>query len=230
MCYRVSRDFTDVDVRKTKEFGVTKVLSEFLSSYNVTITQKIPVIVPGSRILDLYQWGLIPHWANDSRIGDKLANARSETLLEKPMFRDSFKKKRCLVLVSGFFEWDKNKNPYYIQVKEKKIFALAGLYDEWKDEDGKIIKTATVITCEPNSFIKKLHNRMPVILSSENYDKWLTSDDINEVQKLLKPFDDNLIYGFEVTRKANSVKNNSPDILLPIDSNKSGKESQRKLM
>ena len=122
MCYRASTNFSEVDVKNDKVFNVTKVNAKFSPRYNVSLTQKIPVIIPGSRILDMYRWGLIPGWAKDEKIGYKLGNARSETISEKPSFKNSFKNKRCLVLVSGFYEWNKEKQPFHIRLKKQKIF------------------------------------------------------------------------------------------------------------
>ncbi|MFA5856067.1 MAG: SOS response-associated peptidase [Candidatus Pacearchaeota archaeon] len=227
MCYRVARDFSDVDVKKDKKFKVDRVLEEFLPKYNVSPSQGIPVIIPGSRILDVYRWGLIPHWAKNMNASDKLANARSESLKEKPSFRESFKKKRCLVLASGFYEWDKNKQPHYIQVKEEKIFAFAGLYEDFKDEDSKSIKSCTIITCEPNNFMKKIHDRMPVILYSKDYEKWLKGSNLEEINSLLVPFDDKLMKEYEVTKKMNSSRYESPDVIERLNSKK---ENQRTLI
>jgi putative SOS response-associated peptidase YedK len=217
MCYRASTNFSHVDVLKDKSFGVTKVETEFLPRYNVSITQYIPVIVPGSRILSLYKWGLIPRWSKDEKIGVFLGNARAETITEKPSFRESFMDRRCLVLVSGFFEWDKEKNPYYVKVKDKKIFALAGLYDSWNNPEGKGIKTCTVITTEPNKKIGSVHERMPVILNPLNYSTWLIGKNIIEVHKLLATYDDSDIEMYKVSRMANSVKNDIPLVIEPID-------------
>jgi putative SOS response-associated peptidase YedK len=215
MCYRVARDFDDVEAKNIKEFEISGILASFNKKYNVSITSDMPVIIPGSRILDLYRWGLIPHFVKDKAIGAKLANARSETIDIKPMFKDSFKTKRCLVLASGFFEWDKNKKPYHLQVKDQKIFAFAGLYDVWKDVDGKIIKSCTIITTEPNKTIKKIHDRMPVILQSRDYETWLKGNDLDKVKKLLVPYEQELIIS-PVTNKMNSVKYQESDSIKPV--------------
>jgi len=193
MCYQVRTDFSDIDVRNIKEFAITKVEQEFQPRLNVFPRQLIPVIVPPSRILDLYRWGLIPAWAKDIKIGDKLANARAETLIEKPSFRESFLSKRCLVLASGFYEWDKKKHQYFIQLKSQKIFAFAGLWNQWKDEKNSIIKSCTIITCEPNESIGKIHNRMPAILNPQEYDKWLNSNTLKELKSLLIPYKNEII-------------------------------------
>jgi len=220
MCYRVSTNFSHIDVGKIKEFKVSKVASEFEPRFNVAPSQRIPVIVPGSRVLDLYKWGLIPSWAKDSSIGDKLGNARSETIDEKPSFRGSFKNKRCLVLVSGFYEWDSSKQPYHMQLLNQKIFALAGLWDIWRHPESETIKSCTVITCEPNDIIGSIHNRMPVILKPEDYETWLTTENLEKAKKLLKPFDDKLMKGYEVSKQVNYYKNDFPELIKPVSKKK----------
>lgn len=219
MCYRTSAVFTDIDVIEEKDFEVDTVLSKFQPRYNLAPTQKIPVIIPGSRILDTMRWGLIPSWAKDTKIGSELANARSESIDEKPSFRDSFKNKRCLVLASGFFEWDKLKNPYLFRIKNKKIFAFAGLWSEWSSPEHEIIKSCTIITCDPNSTVKKIHQRMPVILQPKDYTAWLTGNSPKDLKTLLVPIKSDFLEYYEVTKKMNSPIYESPDILQPIVKN-----------
>jgi putative SOS response-associated peptidase YedK len=218
MCGRMSRIFTEKDAEKQKKFMITKIMREFGPSYNVAPTQEVPVIIPGSRILDLYKWGLIPFWAKDKKIGSKLINARSESLEEKPSFREAFKKRRCLVLASGFYEWDSGKKPHHIQVKNEKILAFAGLWDEWKDkESGEKIKSCTIITCEPNSFMKKIHKRMPVILMEEDYSAWLSDKSgFDDLKHLLKGIDSSDMEEFEVSKEVNNVRNNSAELVIPV--------------
>ncbi len=217
MCGRSVSDFTDVEVNNDPKFKVTEVQTSFKPNYNVAPTQQIPIINKGSRILTTYRWGLIPFWAKDKKIGYKLINARSETLIEKPSFKNILKNKRCLVLASGFYEWDSNKHPHYIQVKEQKIFAFAGLWDEWTDKKtGEHIKSCTIITCEPNNFMRKLHYRMPVILNPKDYETWLESNDFTKYRGLLIPIKDELMTEYEVTSEVNSPKNNKKELLKPL--------------
>lgn len=227
MCYRVAYNFDEVEARSNPDLKIDRTLAEFGPKYNVSISSDIPVIVPGSRMLDVYQWGLIPHWAKDRKISNNLANARAESLEEKPSFKEIFKTKRCLVLVSGFFEWDKNKQPYYVQVKNRKIIAFAGLFDEWSDEKNKIIKSCTIITTEPNNQIKEIHNRMPVILDPKDYEPWLKEKDLVIVKGLLKPYKNDLVIS-SVTRKMNSVFYQNKDSIDPIKQ-KSDEGDQKKL-
>lgn len=234
MCGRSVYNFTEKDVKEDKSFNITKVETSFTPNYNVAPSQQIPVIIPGSHILTTFRWGLIPYWAKDKKIGYKMINARSETLHEKPSFKKSLKSKRCLILASGFYEWGKIKDnsdkivkkiPHYIQVKDKKIIAFAGLWDEWTNPENKeeVIKTCTIITCPANKFMKKLHDRMPVILKPEDYDKWLTNNEYTEIRGLLIPYRDNLMTEYKVSTDVNSPKNNHEDLL---NKDKSGKQEK----
>jgi len=216
MCGRMSATFDAETVALLEKFMITKINQEFGPRYNVAPSQPVPVVVPGPPTLDMYKWGLIPHWAKDPKIGNKLINARAETLTEKPSFRKAFKQRRCLVLSSGFYEWDKEKQPHHIQIKDQAIFAFAGLWEEWTSPQGDVIKSCTVITCEPNSFMKKLHNRMPVILESEDYTAWLTSENDQVLRGMLKPIDSQTMTEYPVSREVNSPRNDSPEVLKPM--------------
>ena len=159
--------------------------------YNISPSQDIPVIVQqdGIRRLETRQWGLIPFWSKKPK---PMINARSETASEKPAFRQAFKKRRCLIPASGFFEWakeDGKKQPYFIFLKDKSSMAFAGLWEEWSAPDGKIVKTCAILTVEANSFLQFIHHRMPVILTPAKGMNWL---DLNETevspQNLLMPY------------------------------------------
>jgi putative SOS response-associated peptidase YedK len=214
MCGRMSRYFSEEEVKRHKEFMIDKVLGEFGPSYNVAPSQKVPVIIKGSRILDTMKWGLVPSWAKDKKIGNKMINARAETVDEKPSFRKSFKERRCLILASGFFEWDKSRHPHLIELKKDDIMAFAGIWDEWKSEN-KTLRTCAVITCKPNTFMGKIHHRMPVILESKDFKTYLESDDTTLVKKLLYAIPNNKLKEHEVSRLVNSPKNNTESIIKP---------------
>lgn len=137
------------------------------------------VINDGVRRLVLLQWGLIPRWAKDRAMGRKLFNARAETLLDKPSFRHAFKNRRCLVIATGFYEWQKIgrlKKPLLLRLKSHRPFGLAGLYESWTSSEGSVINSCTVITTEPNDLIKPIHDRMPVIIPQEKHALWLNHD------------------------------------------------------
>ena len=149
----------------------------FLPKYNAAPSQKLPIITdsePGK--IQLYRWGLIPHWAKDISIGNKLINARAETINEKPSFRNAFRKQRCLVLADGYYEWQKTdtgKIPYRIILKNEEPFAIAGIWESWHDEADNEIRSFSIITTEANPSLTDIHNRMPVILNPDDTGKWL---------------------------------------------------------
>jgi putative SOS response-associated peptidase YedK len=147
--------------------------------YNVAPSQPVAVIPnDGKNRLDFFTWGLIPSWAKDPAIGNRMINARAETLIEKPSFRTAFRRRRCLIPADGFFEWKvepgrKTKTPMYIRLKSGKPFALAGLWERWDSPDGSTIFSCTIITTQPNELMQVIHNRMPVILPPQAYSLWL---------------------------------------------------------
>lgn len=185
--------------------------------YNIAPTQFVPVIYQENKI-EYMKWGLVPFWAKDSKIGHKMINARSETLTEKPSFKHLLKQNRCIVPVSGFYEWkkiDKQKVPYYIGIKGSELLSFAGLYDIWKDSTGNELKTFTIITTNANNTIKPIHNRMPVILEKEFENKWIDAkfQDVNSLMQMLKPCPDDNMIAYAVSTKVNSPKNDSPELL-----------------
>ena len=192
--------------------------------YNIAPSQPIAVVrlLPGKdfRSLDMLRWGLIPHWAKDMNIGYKLINARGETLAQKPSFRTSFKKQRCLIAADGFYEWKhsgKTKQPFYVQLKKKTVFGFAGLWESWNSSDGNIIESCTIITTSPNELIRGIHDRMPVILHPKNYETWLQdSPSMNSLQHLLMPYPADEMEIFQVSSEVNSPKNDSPSCLAPV--------------
>jgi putative SOS response-associated peptidase YedK len=191
--------------------------------YNIAPTQGIPVVTNnGDNTLDFYTWGLVPFWAKDPSIGQRMINARSETLSEKPSFRNAYKRRRCLILADGFYEWQKipgeqTKIPMYIQLTNHQPFAFAGIWEEWHSPDGSQILSSTIITTEPNELIQPIHNRMPVILDPETYSTWLLPGETtyDKLNPLLKPYDHSLMTAFPVSRLVNNPRNESPDCIKP---------------
>ncbi len=214
MCGRFSRKATLQAI--IDEFEIEEVNDAVEPSYNVAPGQEIAVILKDeSRKLGLLKWGLIPSWSKDPAIGNRMINARAETLAEKPSFKHPLRRKRCLIVADGFFEWKKEgkqKIPMYIFLKDQKPFVFAGLWDTWTSPDGKKISTCTIITTEPNEFMKKIHNRMSVILPKEHIDLWLDRSIENEqkVLPLLQPYPEKEMDAYEISRFVNSPKNNSP--------------------
>jgi putative SOS response-associated peptidase YedK len=191
--------------------------------YNIAPTQPIAVLAnDGKNTLDYFVWGLIPSWAKDPSIANKLINARSETLAEKPSFRAAFKRRRCLIFADGFYEWVqepgiKSKTPYYIQLESQDPFGIAGLWEIWVAPDGSEVKTATIVTTEPNPKIAKLHNRMPVILPEKQIETWLDPADGDPVvlNSLLVPYPAEEMTFYPVSRTVNNPGNETPDCILP---------------
>lgn len=192
--------------------------------YNIAPTQQVAVVVEDAthkRHLEMRRWGLIPSWAKDKAIGQKMINARSETAAEKPSFRNAMKRRRCLIPADGFFEWREEggrKQPYLIGMKDGRAFAFAGLWESWNDpEDGELL-TCTILTTEANEFMSELHDRMPVILPKEDYTIWLdpANESPEKLTPLLRPCDPSLLRSFPVTPKMNSPRFQEPEAVLPI--------------
>jgi putative SOS response-associated peptidase YedK len=189
---------------------------------NIAPSQAVAVIAnQPERVLDLFQWGLIPSWAKDPKIGNKLINARAETLAEKPSFRSALKRRRCLVLADGFYEWKKEatgKTPMYIQLTDGRPFAFAGLWEVWQPPDGSLVKSCTIITTEPNALLATIHNRMPVILPPAAYAAWLTPGELPTVEALalLQPYDAAQMKARPVSTRVNSPAVDAPELVLPL--------------
>jgi putative SOS response-associated peptidase YedK len=191
--------------------------------FNIAPTQPISVIINnGKNQLNQYIWGLIPSWAKDPSIGNRMINARAETLTEKPSFRTAFIKRRCLILADGFFEWKKetgkSKTPYYFFHHDRKPFAFAGLWDTWHPDPENEVRSCTIITTEPNELISPIHNRMPVILPSLYYTSWLDPAFQNPTQlsSMLKPYPAELISSQPVSSLVNNPNMDIPECILPI--------------
>ena len=167
------------------------------------------------------KWGLIPSWAKDPKIGHRLINARAETLQEKPSFRSAFKRRRCLILADGFYEWlklESNKQPYYIHLQDRQLFAFAGLWEEWHSQQHEVIVSCCIITTEANELIKPLHHRMPLILSCDTYSQWLdpTINVTNQLQGFLTPYDSAQMKTYQVSQNVNRPTYDQPNCLEPI--------------
>jgi len=190
--------------------------------YNVAPTDVVPVCRlnrSGQREIAMLKWGLIPYWADDPKIGYRTINARAETVATAPAFREAFRRRRCLIPASGFYEWKKldngDKQPYLIQMRDGSPFSFAGLWERWA-RGAEPIETFTIITGEPNSLAAELHDRMPVILDPADYDAWLTARDTAISQAMLQPFPAQLMTAFPVSKRVNSPKNDDPDLIAPI--------------
>jgi len=193
--------------------------------FNAAPTQDLPVIsdINPAKIAFL-KWGLVPSWAKEMEIGNKLINARAETLSKKPAFRKLIDSQRCLIPADGFYEWKSTpygKQPYRIILSNDDLFSFAGLWDQWQNPAGLLVYSFTIITTEPNDLIKNIHNRMPVILNKENEQEWLDQNvKSDRAISLLKPFPSEKMRCFPVSKAVNNVANNSPELILEIPDNR----------
>ena len=191
-------------------------------NYNCAPSQKLPVISNDApHELSKYAWGLIPFWAKDKSIAYKIINARGETLNEKPAFRNAFKSRRCLVIADAFYEWkkiagSKEKIPYRIFLPQHPVFSMAGIWETWKNQEGELIKSFSIITITPNELMAEIHDRMPVILSKEDEKIWLESNDPGRLKELIKPFPAKQMDAYRISTLVNSPRNNGSDIIAPF--------------
>jgi putative SOS response-associated peptidase YedK len=218
MCGRFS--LTTDEAILNERFKLAGGIEPYVARYNCAPTQKLAVITSEEpRRLSYFRWGLIPHWAKDEKIGSKMINARAESIEEKPSFRNAFRQRRCLVLADGFYEWknEKKKIPYRITLKDKQPFAMAGIWETWKNPEGKIINSFSIITTTANELMKNIHERMPVILPPEFEETWLKSNDPREIRELLQPFEPEKMQAYEVSKLVNSPGNDDPAVILPVE-------------
>jgi len=191
--------------------------------FNIAPSQPI-LCLPndGSNQADFFVWGLIPSWAKDSSVGNRMINARAETLAEKPSFRSAYKNHRCLIFSNGFFEWQaqpgmKSKVPHFIRLKSGAPFAFAGLWENWQPADGSEVRSAAIITTEPNELVASIHNRMPVILRQDTYTQWLdpAPQSPNRLNNLLTPYPALEMEAYPVSTLVNSPGNDRAECVLP---------------
>jgi putative SOS response-associated peptidase YedK len=224
MCGRFTLTATFEEIMD--RFDIQSFLDEenYSPSYNIAPSQSVIAIINDgkSNRMGFLKWGFIPPWAKEMSIGNKMINARAETIAEKPSFRNAFKKKRCIVIADSFYEWkrheDNTKTPMRIKLKSDEMFAMAGIWEGWKSQDGKTLYTCSVITTGPNELMKDIHDRMPVILKHDDEKTWLDPNisDTNQLNQLLVPFEENLMEAYEVSSLVNSPKNNSIELIQKI--------------
>jgi len=191
--------------------------------YNIAPSQPILALPNvGTKQADFFIWGLIPSWAEDPSIGARMINARAETLAEKPAFRSAYKYHRCLIFADGFYEWQarpgsKSKVPHFIRLKSGAPFAFAGLWEHWQSADGSEIRSAAIITTEPNELMASIHNRMPVILPQDTYAQWLdpAAQSPNRLNSLLVPYPAGEMEAYPVSTLVNSPGNDRAECVLP---------------
>lgn len=219
MCGRyVLEDWSD---EAAALFGVEDTKEVAFSNYNVAPTQVMPVVaeIEGKRVVEPMKWGLVPMWSKEPQMKYSTFNARAEDVFEKPTWRGAAKYHRCLIPATGFYEWKRQgteKQPVLIRPGDQKYFAFAGLFDEWHDE----LLTYSIVTTTPNKEMSKIHNRMPVILHPDDWDTWLASSlqTRDSLEPLLRPYEDNGLEIYEVSRDVNAVKTNDKHLILPLSS------------
>ena len=191
--------------------------------YNIAPSQSILTVLnaDGENRVGYLRWGLIPSWAKDASIGNRMINARAETVAEKPSFRRALQKRRCLILADGFYEWrkeGKKKIPVLVSLKSRIPFGFAGLWESWRDPNGETIHSCTIITTTPNALMATIHNRMPVILPAEKESLWLDSTvvDPQQLVSFLKPYPDAAMTVHDVSNIVNSPRNDVPECIAPL--------------
>jgi len=192
--------------------------------YNVAPSESVATVLNTSTgVVQYTRWGLIPSWAKDPALGNRMINARAETLAEKPAFKRLLQKQRCVILADGFYEWkvvpgSKTKRPLLIRLKSQEVFALAGLWDQWKAPEGSIVTSSTIITTEPNELMAAVHNRMPVILTPECVQLWLSPDAIpvEDLLSCLVPYPDDAMQMHAVSTLVNKPGVDVPECIRPL--------------
>ncbi len=219
MCGRFVRHTDPKELARL--FGAETVSCDLPPRYNQAPRQPTAVLVEdGVKKIETMQWGLIPHWATDARIANKLINARSETLTEKPSFRNAFARRRCLIPADGFYEWhtdESGKHPVYITLASGHPFCLGGIYERWTNPSGETIRTCCIITTTANDDMAWVHHRMPLIVPEEHHERWLDSSVTNheDLKDLLVPFSGEALSFVKVSSRVNKAGYDSPDCILP---------------
>ncbi len=223
MCGRFALKAPPADI--ARQFSVDAV-PELAPRYNIAPTQDIIVIrhpwrEPEARLeAAQVKWGLLPSWAKDISMAAKLANARGETVAEKPAFRSAFRRMRCLIPADGFYEWEATpagKQPWFLRLKSQAPLAFAGLWEHWQGPDGAPLETATIITTDANELVRPVHDRMPVILQPGEWAVWLGAQTkADDLKALLKPLPSDLMERYRVSRRMSNARNEGEECIRSI--------------
>lgn len=223
MCGRAYSTYTDEELQDRYQNKKPLTIPSFKPNFNLSPSQNALVLFMSGdkRQLELFRWGLIPSWAKDTKIGYKMINARGETVTEKPSFRNAFKSRRAIVPLSGFIEWKRDgavKRPFAIHIKDEPIMSVAGIWERWQPKDAEVVHSFSILTTGPNSLMKDIHDRMPVILAKCDEEEWLDpeNEDVKGLLKLLKPCPSKWLEAYEISTLINSPKNNREEVLLPL--------------
>jgi putative SOS response-associated peptidase YedK len=206
-------------------FPIDRASCEAVANFNVAPSQEILAIIKkaGENWLVKFHWGLVPFWSKNLSIGNKMINARSETISEKPSFRNAFKKRRCLILADGFYEWTGekgNKQPMFIHLPDRRPFAFAGLWETWhnKDDQDSVYKSCTIITTRASESVRHIHHRMPVILKPQVYETWLDprNQNVGELKTILENEIISELVSYPVSKRVNSTRQNDSSCIEPL--------------
>ncbi|MFD1039961.1 SOS response-associated peptidase [Virgibacillus byunsanensis] len=220
MCGRYTLLADELEI--LNEFDLSHSIDSYQPSYNIAPGQNVLAIIHdgNEKRAGYLRWGLVPSWAKDEKIGYKMINARSETAHEKPSFKKLMSRKRCLIVADSFYEWqqtEEKKQPKRIQIPERNVFAFAGLWDKWQQEDKELF-TCTILTKEANDFMQEIHHRMPIILPKDRQDEWVTphKQEPHEVYQFLQSIEAERLKAYNVDRYVNAAKNNDEFCIAPI--------------
>ena len=222
MCGRFT--LFEADRILSREFGVSGI-PPLSPRYNIAPSQPVAAVRAASdgtgRDLTLLRWGLIPSWSKDPAIGNRLINARSETVREKPSFRNAFRRHRCLIPANGFYEWQRQgrgKQPYFVRMRDGRPFAFAGLWDRWESPEAGAVETCAILTTAANGVLAPIHDRMPVILSPAEYARWLDPAllDTDSLASLLVPFQPEEMTAFPVSPRVNAPSVDDEKCIAPL--------------
>jgi putative SOS response-associated peptidase YedK len=221
MCGRFTLSYKAEELQLS--LGITGIPEEWQPRYNIAPTQPVAAVLDEKiKKLEFLYWGLVPSWAKEISIGSRMINARSETIMEKPSYRTAFQRRRCLILADGFYEWKKSKGkgpsePFHFQLKSKKPFAFAGIWDRWLPADGSELLSCSIITCAANEVVSPIHERMPVILDENAMWPWLEAKPVSELINMLKPYDPLKLTASRVSTLVNSPYFDQIDCIQPLD-------------
>ena len=222
MCGRFT--LFEADKILSREFGVSGI-PPLSPRYNIAPSQPVATVRTASagtgRELALLRWGLIPSWSKDPAIGNRLINARAETVREKPSFRNAFRRHRCLIPANGFYEWqrlERGKQPYFVRMRDERLFAFAGLWDRWESPDKGVIESCTILTTVANAVLSTIHDRMPVILPRAEYARWLDPalQNTDSLAPLLAPFPAEDMLAFPVSPRVNIPTVDDQECMAPL--------------
>jgi putative SOS response-associated peptidase YedK len=221
MCGRFTLHHSTEDV--AERFAVEQLALGLTPAYNIAPSQPIATILQRqSRTLEKFKWGLVPAWAKDPAIGNRMINARAESASEKPAFRDAIRRRRCLVPASGYYEWRRSgpvRVPMYVHMKDQRPFAMAGLWEEWAAPGGAILRSVAIVTTEPNPFAATIHHRMPAIIDVASEEAWLdpTIEDVARVTSFLKPYAGDDLQAHPVSTAVNKADCDEAACIEPVD-------------